>query len=435
MSSVLKNDSPDFKEDFLHYIWKYRLFQPEKLFLVNGEPFKIINPGWHNKDSGPDFFNATLIIDETKWAGNIEIHKKTSDWDLHHHHSDPAYSNVILHVVYEHNKALAGNGKDIPVFELKEKIFPGIILNYNKFRLTQDYFPCKTSIAGCEKYFLRSWLDAVMIEKLEQKCNLLSELLIKNSYNTEETLFQFLCRSFGFNINSQPFEMLASKVTYKWIRKYGTDLQLIESMLFGQAGLLRNGSNVPYEIELLKGYNYLKVKFQLEPMAGSQWKMLRLRPSNFPHLRIAQLASLLQKKSTGLLDSIIDTENLESYNSLLAISASEFWDTHYSFDGGSKIKKKEMGISSRQLLLINAIIPFLFFYGKEKGIGEISQKALDLLTKIKPEHNFIIREWINAGVPPSNAMESQSILFLDKNYCKKFRCLDCGIGNYLLRKS
>jgi hypothetical protein len=430
------------KEDFLHYIWKYKLFNTSKLLTQNKEKIEIINFGVHNTDAGPDFFNGKVKIGRTIWAGNIEIHIKSSDWIKHKHQSDKAYDNVILHVVYNNDEVINDkDGNTIPTIELKGLIDENLIEKYNALIQSKDWIPCGQQIKTVDSFIFKSWINRLAIERLERKSEEIQETLKLNKNNWEETFYQYLFKYFGLKVNAQPFELLAKNSPLKIIEKHN-DLFSIEALLFGQSGYLedesrsddyRDSGEDDYFIKLKKEYHFLKSKFGLTSFDKSLWKLLRLRPSNFPTIRISQLANLLCNH-TRLFSKIIELESVKELQQLFYIQASDYWDTHYQFNKKVKDKKiKKIGINTINNIIINVIVPFTFVYGKAKQDGNLINKSLSLLENVKPENNSIIKKWAELGVKSDNAMETQSLIELKNNYCSQKKCLNCSVGNNLLR--
>ncbi len=436
------------QEEFLHHLWKFRLFNNNKLQTTNGEELQIINTGEPNSDSGPDFFNARIKIGKTTWAGNVEIHIHASDWELHKHQHDKAYDNVILHVVHEADIDLkrknarpddaVGRGEIIPTLELKNRIPKDVYGKYLQFRSSKDWIPCGKQLSWVDKFTLDNWLDRLLVERLERKSQPILDSLKQNKNNWEETFYQILARNFGLKVNSEPFEILARSLPYSVLAKHKNSLVQLEALLFGVAGLLEKQFKDDYPKELQKEFKFLKQKFKLKPIDASLWKFMRLHPPNFPTIRISQLANLIYR-STHLFSKILETHNIAS---LLQCETSAYWLTHYRFDrlsplssgrgAGGEVKRKRLGEESINNILINTIIPFLFIYGKEKGEEKFCDKALALLEKIESENNSIISKWAELGIHTKSAYETQALLQLKNEYCSKKRCLDCAVGAKLL---
>ena len=424
-----------FKEDFLHYIWKFKLFNASNLFTQDGKEIEVINFGQHNTDAGPDFFNGKVKIDHTIWAGNIELHINSSDWIKHNHQNDKAYDNVILHVVYNNDKQILDkDGNTIPTLELKGLIDQNLIKNHNTLvGQSGSEIPCGEQIKTVDEFTIQTWINRLAIERLERKSEEIRTTLHQNKNNWEETFYQYLFKYFGLKVNALPFELLAKNTPLKTIEKHH-NLASIEALLFGQAGYLDANVEDEYFQNLKKEYQFLKSKFNLKPLEICVWKFLRLRPSNFPTLRIAQISNLLHKE-TRLFSKIIESKSIKEIQEIFKVEASTYWNTHYQF--GKLVeadKTKKIGISTINSIIINVIVPFTFVYGKENKKEELVEQALKLLESIKAENNSIIKKWNNLGVKTSNAMQTQSLLELKNNYCSQKKCLNCSIGNKILQQ-
>jgi len=423
-----------FKEDFLHYIWKYKLFNTSELLTQNNEQIEIINFGTHNTDAGPDFFNGKIKIGDTIWAGNIELHINSSDWIKHKHQTDKAYNNVVLHVVYNNDKAILDKDwNELPTLELKGLVSQKLIAKHNNLvGQSGSDIPCGNQIKNVDQFTIDSWLNRLAIERLERKSIEIEETLKLNKNNWEETFYQYLFKYFGLKVNALPFELLAKNTPLKTIEKHN-NIFSIEALLYGQAGYLEEDIEDEYYQKLKKEYVFLKAKFELKPLEKSIWKMLRLRPSNFPTIRISQLANLLNNH-TRFFSKVVEAESIKELQAYFKMQASEYWNTHYQF--GEKVKSeqgKKLGIATINNIIINVIVPFTFVYGKAKQDEKLVDKSLKLLESIKAENNSIIKSWLDLGVKSSNAMQTQSLLELKNNYCSQKKCLTCSIGNEILQ--
>lgn len=421
-------------EDFLHYIWKYRLFDNKSLRTSANEKIDIIKPGDHNTDEGPDFTNALIKIGNTTWAGNVEIHIDASDWEKHRHHKNNAYDNIILHVVYNNNfTVFRKNNEYIPVLEIRDLIPSHIITKYNSLRQSRNWIPCQSLIKQCETVVVTSWLDRLLIERLERKSEYIATLLKHHRNNWEQAFYIHLARNFGFSLNAEPFELLAKSTPLKNLIKHKNNLFQLEAMLLGQSGLIRKPSREKYENELIVEYSYLQLKFNMKPIEGHLWKFLRLHPSGFPTIRIAQFASLLHK-STGLFSFMLETRKISEIESLFDVECSEYWNTHYVFGKPSPRRSKKIGKASIDIIIINTIVPFLFVYGCITKEDKYKERALRFLEQIEGEKNSVISKWKLMGMPVNAASNTQALLELKNNYCATKLCLNCGIGNNILRK-
>jgi hypothetical protein len=418
-------------EEFLHYLWKYRLLDPE-LHTVSGEPLVVLHPGEHNKDGGPDFFNARLKINGTTWAGNVEIHEKASGWYKHRHQHDPYYDNVILHAVYESDVEVTRRSNEkIPTLVMKGHFPDYIYERYRDFQENRNWIPCQAVISSMDPFIFEQWIPALAVEKLEKKILMMKRNLEASKFDWQETFYRYLAGSFGFRINAQPFELLARSLPWKLLQKHRTNLFQLEALLFGQAGMLGRDFNEEYPRLLQQEYRFLKEKYGLREISCSLWKFLRLRPSNFPAIRIAQFACLVNN-AKDLFFLVLESNNIPEIADLFTVHASLYWDTHFLFGKLSIPKPKLLGIDSIHLLIINLVVPFLFFYGETKSLPSYKEKGLAFLEKLPPENNDVIRNWIEIGIISPNALSTQALLHLKSHYCDKKRCLECRIGNYLL---
>jgi len=419
-------------EAFLHHLWKYRLFNSTQLATTDGEPVEVIRPGQHNTDAGPDFFNAQVKIGTTTWAGNVEIHQKSSDWNKHQHTTDSAYNNVVLHVVYEHDEEVFTQEHiRIVTVELKGRFDPGLFNNYEDLIGSRRWIPCESHIARVDPLTISNWLERMLVERLELKSGFVLDTLSLNKNNWEETCYQQLARNFGFYTNSLPFEILARSVPIQLSGKHKDQIKQLEALLFGQAGMLKQKINDSYGAQLISEYEFLKKKYGLVPMDPGQWKFLRLRPSNFPTIRIAQLAQLIHKNSL-LFSSILEKEDLKDFENLFSVGVSEYWNTHYTFDRLSPAQSKPLGESARLNILINTVVPVLFAYGRFTNEEKYKNRAIRFLEEIPPEENTVISQWKALGVTVDNSARTQSLLHLKNTYCNLKKCLFCSVGNKII---
>ena len=423
------------KEAFLHYLWRLRRFKFSELKTTEGECLEIIHPGYQNFDSGPDFFNAQIKIDNTLWVGNVEIHVKSSDWIKHQHQLNEAYNNVILHVVVEEDEPIldAVNDRRIPCLELKSRIPPLIQKNYFKLQQALNWIPCEKQLSGIDPFTVDKWLERCLIERLQRKTELVEEIFVACNKDWARTFFVFLARGLGHKINRQPFQQLACSFPYNIIARHKTNLLQLEALLLGQAGFLETEFDNDYPNKLRREYQFLKNKYQLQALKKSIWKFSKLRPANFPTIRIAQLA-LLCHKTEHLLSKMLIANSIKDLENMFSIKLSNYWKDHYSLDKISSIKMdKNLGKTSIHILLINTIIPFSFYYGAHKNDWNIKEKAIRLLAEIPPEKNNIISKWENIGFGATNAAQSQALLELKLNYCDQKKCFSCSIGDKLLQ--
>ena len=420
-------------EQLLHYVWKHKIFPLKELKTTTGQQVEVIDTGLANTDAGPVFFNAKLKLDGVLWIGNIEIHERSSDWFKHGHHADAGYNSVILHIASEIDTEISrSNGERIPQIQL---ICPEAVrTNYKELLETDSYPPCYRIIPSLSPFTAHSWMSTLQMERFEQKATLLNERLKRCQGNWEDAFFITLARNFGFGLNGDAFETWAHQLPFRAVDKHRNDLFQIEAIFFGQAGILEDSDGDGYYLRLKKEYTYLQHKFGLIPMDASLWRFLRLRPANFPHIRIAQLACLYHR-AYGLLSRIMETETLQGVRDILKGGTSEYWLTHYTFGGSSPSRPKTLSNTSLDLLIINTVVTFLYAYGLHKGNRVLCARAGSFLEELKAENNYITRMWEQCGMKASNAADSQALIQLKKEYCDKKKCLYCRIGyEYLKRK-
>ena len=420
-------------EQLLHYVWKHKIFPLKELKTTTGQQVEVIDTGLANTDAGPDFFNAKLKLDGVLWIGNIEIHERSSDWFKHGHHADTGYNSVILHIASEIDTEISrSNGERIPQIQL---ICPEAVrTNYKELLETDSYPPCYRIIPSLPPFTAHSWMTALQMERFEQKATLLNERLKRCQGNWEDAFFITLARNFGFGLNGDAFETWAHRLPFRAVDKHRNDLFQIEAIFFGQAGILEDSDGDGYYLRLKKEYTYLQHKFGLIPMDASLWRFLRLRPANFPHIRIAQLACLYHR-AYGLLSRIMETETLQGVRDILKGGTSEYWLTHYTFGGSSPSRPKTLSNTSLDLLIINTVVTFLYAYGLHKGNPVLCARAGSFLEELKAENNYITRMWEQYGMKASNAADSQALIQLKKEYCDKKKCLYCRIGYEYLKRS
>lgn len=422
------------KEEFLHFLWQYKLFNSTNLISVKREIVEVIDSGSYNTNSGPDFLNAKLKIDEQLWVGNVEIHIKSSDWYAHHHEKDVNYDAVILHVVWEHDSdVFMKNNYPIPTVKLQSFVQKEVLANYKKlFLKEQRWIPCEKQIAETSSFILNNWLERLYFERLENKSIVIKELLEKSNNDYEAVLFQLLAKNFGLKVNGEAFLQLAQSFDFSVLRKVRFNEEQLSALLFGQAGFLEQELEEAYYLQLQKEYAYMRHKYRLEPIAKHRFQFFRMRPNNFPTIRIAQLIALYNKYQ-NLFSRLIDVNKVESFYDLFTGEVNDFWKTHYTFETASKKTDKRLSKSFIDLLIINTIIPLKFVY--EQARGEVDQEGLlQLIKQLKPENNSIISKFLELKIKANNAFESQALLELKNNYCAKKCCLQCAIGNSLLRK-
>jgi hypothetical protein len=411
-------------EEFLQFIWKNSLYVTSDLKTIQGQKVKVINPGKLNTDAGPDFFNASVKIGDTLWAGNIEVHLRSSDWLAHGHQTDQSYNNVILHVVLENDKEVFLPG-GLPLPSLILPVKKEIDKNFHELLNEKNWPACHRNVGKVDEIFRFVAFDSLLIERLQNKTDSILRLLNENKNDWSETFYQFLARNFGFKTNALPFEMLARKTSLAVLAKHKTNLFQLEAILFGQSGLLNEmllGDE--YFLQLRDEYSYLSKKYGLKGMEGYLWKFMRLRPANFPTLRIAQFAELLHN-SESLLSKLTEEKEIKTILDFFNVKASGYWDTHYRFNQSTSERIKWLGESSRNIIIINTVVPFLFVYGERNNKKELKQRALDLLETLPPESNSIISRWNSYGVRAKNSFDTQALIQLKNEYCDPKKCLHC----------
>lgn len=425
----------NFREDFLHYVWQFKSFDFKALKTANGESLEIIQSGLLNKNSGPDFSNGKVKIGQTVWAGSIEIHIKSSDWLKHKHQIDASYENVILHVVFENDVEIKRiDGTVLPVLELKNRISKAFIQKYENLFLTLTDFPCIAQIKSVDKFVIDSFLSRVLIERFEQKTDVVLKTLAELNGNWDETFYRFLARNFGFNVNAVPFELFAKAIPQQIYARHKNNPFQIAALVFGSAGFLNEKFEEEYPAKLKLEFQFLQKKYGIKPIEVSIWKFMRMRPQNFPTIRLAQFAALISN-SNHFFSKILEAKNVkEMHNLFKNLPVNEYWKTHYHFKKTVVNVNLQMGIASINNILLNTVALFLFTYGKYSGNGVFINRAIKLLECLPPEKNAIISKYENAGVSVDNAFASQGILQLKKHYCNEKKCLYCSIGIKILKQ-
>jgi hypothetical protein len=423
----------DFKEDFLQYIWKFRLFKNQDLKTFDGESLEILHVGLHNSHAGPDFENSKIKIADTVWAGNVEIHISSSDWNLHNHEGNQAYDNVILHVVYKHDQEIFRvNGTKIPVLVLDKLISEEVISKYSTLMHTVNWIPCEQIIGNVDQFHIKTWLSRILIERLESKLEQVNALLIEYNGSWEDAFYILLAKNFGFKTNGIPFEMLARSLPSQILAKNKNNALQIEALLFGQAGLLSIKYIDEYPKILLAEYSFLQKKYKLDAINTSSWKFMRMRPQNFPTIRLAQFSALILS-TDHLFSKILEVDNVGSLKAIFdGHQINTYWNTHFIFDSISKSASKNLGHKSIINILINTVAVFLFGYGKHFKLSHYVNQAILLLESLPAEENGIVTRFKNVGVSTEKAFNSQALLQLKGCYCDHKKCLSCGIGIKLL---
>lgn len=428
-------------EKLLHYVWKHKLFPLADLLTTDGRRVEVIDPGRHNTDAGPDFFNAKVKIDGTLWVGNVEIHDRSSDWYLHGHDRDSNYDNVVLHIA----EAIDGEVTDTRgrvIAQMRLGVPSDVKENYHELLNADRYPPCYKIVPQLPRLLVHSWMAALQIERLEQKTAAIQRRADAFGGSWEEAYFVTLARNYGFGINGDTFEQWAMNVPLAKVGHHRDDLFQIEAFFMGQAGLL-NEESIPewyreeaaregYFAKLRSEYQYLAHKFTLTPMDYKAWRFLRLRPQNFPHIRISQLANLYYERRAGL-SVVIECKTIEQLQDVMQTHVTPYWETHYTFGSTSTKNEKNISKFSMNLLMINTAVPLLFAYGRHIGDERFCERAMSFLDQLKAENNAIVRMWRDCGLAAQTAGDSQALIQLKKGYCDRRECLRCRIGYEYLK--
>lgn len=422
------------REDFLHFIWKYKKLAVVDLKTTTNDTLEIMTTGAHNKLAGPDFFNSQLKINNQLWAGNVEIHIHSSDWYVHGHEVDVNYDNVILHVVWEDDVSVYRNDNSlIPTLELKRYIAPELIASYKRLfeHKEKSFINCESEINAIDEFVFKNWLDRLYFERLDAKSALVAELLEKYNNDWEQVLFSMLLRSFGSKINADSFLSIAHQLKITTVRKVSANVAQLESLLFGLSGLLKDDKLDTYYQVLNKEYQFLQYKYTINDTGVIQPSFFKLRPPNFPTIRLSQFANVYAMHN-NLFSKIMEAKTVEDIYLIFNVCASPYWNTHFTFDKAAKKSQKRLSKKFIDLLIINTILPIKFNYAKYLG-KPIDDDIMAIASKIGAEQNTIVAKFKNLNSAITNAAESQSILLLYNEYCSKNKCLDCAVGNSLLK--
>jgi len=428
-------------EELLHYTWKHRLWPLRPMETTDGRAVEVIDPGLHNRNAGPDFFNAKVKIGGTLWVGNVEIHDKSSDWFAHGHDSDPCYDNVVLHVC-ETVDADVTNSQGHYLTQMQLSVPPKVSEHYEELLHTDQYPPCYRIIPSLSSLTVHSWMAALQTERLEQKTEAIRQRAQRLGGSWEDAYFATLARNYGFGINGEAFEQWAYNVPLGAVGHHRDDLFQVEAIFMGQAGLLelntvpaqyqKDALNDGYFARLRNEYLYLAHKFTLKPMDAAQWRFLRLRPQNFPHIRLSQLANLYYEQRAGL-SALLECQTVEQLRTLLPSHVTPYWETHYTFGSQSAKNVKRLTAGSLNLLIINTAIPMLFAVGRHRRREDLCDRAFDLLEELRPENNHIVRMWQQCGLEARSAGDSQALIQLKRQYCDRRDCLRCRFGYEYLK--
>lgn len=422
-------------EAFLYYIWQFQLYNQNLLTTLDGKTVQVLHPGYRNTASGPDFSEARIKIGDTEWAGNVEIHVHAKDWYLHKHQNDAAFNTVILHVIAEGESDVElENKQTIPTLTLQNRIPKVLLENFKTLQQPKEFIPCERSIQSVSTFYIESWLETLVYQRLERKSTEWLELAenLKNDWN--QVAFIAVARAMGFKLNAEPFRQLASNLPFQIILKNANNPHTITALVFGLAGFLEDDFNDIYFQSLKSEFQFYSKKYKLSSISKSQWKFGGARPYNFPTIRLAQTAAILSKSAT-FLQQCIEAQKVEDLINLFSVNPDFYWQTHMTFGKESKRDYSCLSENSIQLLLINAIIPAVFAFGIFKGDEDLKEKAINWLSAIDAESNSIVTNWKKVGIPAKFATQSQSLIELKSQYCDKFKCLNCVIGNQILRSS
>lgn len=421
------------KEDFLHYVWKFRKFQQPEFRCVHGESLEIRHPGTHNLLSGPDFFNAQLLIDSQLWAGNVEIHLKSSDWYAHRHEIDSAYDNVVLHVVWEHDMEIyRRDNSPIPTLAIQKYVHPELINRYNKlFSKQRKWINCEHELAEVDDFVVSNWLERLFFERLERKEGELLKELESLQNHWEALLFRMLCKSFGLKINGTAFLNMAQSFDFSIVRKI-SEQEHLEALFFGQSGLLNDHKESVYYQKLQEEYAFLRHKYALQNENVIPPQFFKLRPPNFPTIRLSQLA-VVYAKDKNLFSKVISAKTAPDIYKLFDVAASDYWNTHFNFGIDGPNRKKKLTKDFINLIIINTVIPLKFAHARQMG-KDASEKLIKLAHSIPSEQNTIIERFNSIKPMAFNAIHSQALLQLKSEYCDRNKCLNCAIGNHLVGK-
>ena len=422
-------------EDLLQFMWEQRMFQQHALRTTDGRAVEVIKPGRIQHDSGPDLVDAQLRIDGQLWAGTVEVHLRSSEWNAHGHARDPAYDNVVLHVVYEHDADVSTlRGQVLPTVELFPRISTDSIALYHTLMRGKGFVPCAGMIGRVDQGHIGPWLERVLVQRLERKTLEVEALYTQLQHDGAATLYHMLARAFGLKVNAEPFGMLAHALPLKTVLKYRDDELRTEALLFGQAGFLQVDFVDEYPRRLQQEHALLAHMHGLRPAPVAAWKFARMRPVNFPTVRIAQFAQLLMR-CDGDFSVLLDTDSVQDLFDLLNVDAGVYWNDHYRFDVPSAPRSKRLGRAGAEHILINAVVPTLFALGRLQAREDRAERALHLLEQLPAERNQLLAGWAALGLQADTAGRGQALIELKNGHCAKRRCLSCGIGNQLLKST
>lgn len=418
-------------EYFLQFLWKFQKFESQPLILSDGQKLTVFKPGHQNMDSGPDFHQASIKIGELTWSGSVEIHYKASDWERHGHGTDQSYDNVILHAVWIKDRDIMLNGQPIPTLQMSDYVSANLENEYRKYINQPTTIRCSSSLNEVPEIQVSAMLDRALASRLEQKSLTVLKILSQCNGNWEETTYRTLARNFGFKTNAEPFEKLAESLPYSIVRKHHQNPTQTFALVFGMAGFLETIED-EYQQQLAEEFDYLSKKYELEPvLQRHHWKHAKMRPANFPSVRLAQMAAFLCHNDQ-IFATLIRSTQMKQVEKMVRKELPEYWKTHFDFGKPSK-KDQQIGKTSLENIVINSLAPVLGAYSKYLDELSYMDTAQKLLEQLPAENNNILRQWESIGISPSNAGESQALIHQYKDYCNKKRCLRCNIGVSILK--
>lgn len=421
------------REEILQYIWKFQYYNHSDLQCTNGDRVSIVQPGVHNANQGPDFLEAKIRINNTLWAGNVELHINSSQWNLHKHSADNNYNNIILHVVWNHDVEIKdANGNDLPTLELQSRVSKLLLEKYEQLMQVASFIPCEKMKMNVSGLALTAWKQRLAAERLLLKSENIFKILKQTNYHWEETFWWLIAANFGLKVNSEMFRKIAQSLPQNLLAKHKNSIIQIEALLFGQSGLLEKDFDEKYPAMLKKEYEFYRKKYKLQPVDGELF-FLRMRPANFPTIRLAQLAMLIHN-SEHLFSKIKETGSVKELKTMFAVEANDYWHYHYIFDEESDFKIKRLGKQMIENILINTVVPIVFCYGLHHDDEFYKEKAIKWLEEISPEKNSITKGFEQLGYSNKSAFDSQAFIQLKNYYCNDKLCLECVIGSSILKK-
>jgi hypothetical protein len=424
------------KEDFLHYIWRYQKFDKNDLKTTDGSKVKTLKTGLAHAHSGPDFQQAKVLVDDMEWNGAVEIHIKSSDWNRHNHQMDPNYENVVLHVVWQNDKPIQHpDGSKIPTIELRDRVDYSLMEKYQMLQSSKDEIPCARHWTQSSDLHRSEMLEKALVERLYQKSEKAKKHFEEGRQHWDQVSYFMLLSAMGFKVNQHPFERLAEILPYNLLKKYRSSIFQLEALLFGASGFLSRDFEDEYPNELRKEWEFLRHKHKavfMSEMHLHEWRFLRLRPANFPTIRIAELAHILHV-FPSLFDAFVTDMDLRTIQKRLKVTISDYWLNHYQFEKESKFRNKQLGQNSIKTLIINCIPPLLALYANSVGEDKYMDRAIRLLNNLKAEKNYITRKFTALGEEMKSAFDSQAMIQLHNEYCQPKKCLECSIGLSILK--